>query len=373
MNDEEPSAVPEDEEGEVVNDEEMSVWINPLLWVESSDKPMDHEGLWRFVSARPEGPPPDVGEIAERWRHVVPDGEMLAVVPAEQGIVSRIVWPLRSAVVAFGLGDNTAAVAMCGMAAEMTTMLWWLVDNPGKDGKGAPSFARRIDKMESCGVDASLVRDLRQLKDWRRRMLHYWSPSITEEEAAECCRTAIRVAHEAVGPSGFSNGTVLFPQGLLDHLRRTGMKLGSDKWEQIRAISDTADPPASPLAQSVEMTLPDGTKVESGLLAPRQDTFPELLTVEMQEGGTIGDAVACPVAQAVNRHFDDKFVAVAVHDGYLNIYHKANVLWIADQVSIAGREAVATYSCLITPIVNIDPTNGVPRLALRRCGFTITV
>lgn len=146
-----------------------------------------------------------------------------------------------------------------------------------------------------------------------------------------------------------------------------------DTPKRIQAIRDTADPPASPLHQRVEMTLPDGTKVERELLASRQDAFPELLTVEMQEGGTIGDAVACPVAQAVNRHFDDKYLAVVVHDGYLNVYHKANVLWVRDQVSIEGREAVATYSCLITPLVSIDPKKGVPRLALRRCGFTITV
>lgn len=204
-----------------MDEQEMSVWISPLSWVGTSDKRVDHEGLWRSVSARPHGPPPSVGEIAERWRHVAPDGETLGIVPAEQGIMSRIVWPLRSAVLAFGLGDNTAAVAMCGIAAEMITMLWWLVDNPDEDGEAAPWFARRIDKMESSGVDEALVDDLRRLKDWRRRMLHDWSPSITEEEAAECCRAAIRVAHQTVGPSGFSNGAVLFPQGLLEHLRRT--------------------------------------------------------------------------------------------------------------------------------------------------------
>ncbi len=198
----------------------MRVWINPLLWVGSSHEPVDHEDLWRFVSARPDGPPPDLDEIAERWRQVAPDGSTLAFVPAEEGIISRIVWPLRSAVVAFGLGDKTAAVAMCGMAAEMITMLWWSVENPGKDGKDAPWFAGRINEMESAGVDESLISDLRQLKDWRRRVLHDWSPSVTEEEAADCCRTAIRVAHKAVGPSGFSNGAVLFPQGLLNYLRQ---------------------------------------------------------------------------------------------------------------------------------------------------------
>lgn len=142
----------------------MRVWINPLLWVGFSHEPVDHEDLWRFVSARPDGPPPDLDEIAERWRQVAPDGSTLAFGPAEEGIISRIVWPLRSAVVAFGLGDKTAAVAMCGMAAEMITMLWWSVESPGKDGKDAPWFSDRIKEMESAGVDQSLISDLRQLK-----------------------------------------------------------------------------------------------------------------------------------------------------------------------------------------------------------------
>ena len=154
------------------------------------------------------------------------------------------------------------------------------------------------------------------------------------------------------------------------------MNRDDDKWKRTQEISDTADPPASPLAQSVRMTLPDDTVKELQLSAARQDVFPERLVVRIQAGGSPGDTVNCPLALAVRRHFNDMYVVLVIDEQRLNIYHRANVLEFGDgRISIDGRMPEATYSLVgFEPIVQAfsDATVGIP-VALRRFGALVTV
>jgi len=136
----------------------------------------------------------------------VTDGESFtSIVPAIQPIVR----PLVSAKRNYCFGDYPAAISSCGTAGEMMAIFLWRSANitikgqPMTEEQETRLFGstfeklgqeRRIDVLQAMGtIDAKQLQKFNDIRGVRRRYLHYWDPSESEQ------KDALRITKIALG------------------------------------------------------------------------------------------------------------------------------------------------------------------------------
>src|SRR6266496_4303832 len=114
---------------------------NPLSWPEVDDPALKlcgakptQENLLQYLTGRTEV---SIDHFVEVYG-VIDSCEKetpIIVAPAQRQIVSKLLWPLRCAKTSFMLGDFVGAIALCGMVAEMVTILRFEIegDQPGTE------------------------------------------------------------------------------------------------------------------------------------------------------------------------------------------------------------------------------------------------
>ncbi|MBI2536544.1 MAG: hypothetical protein HYW06_06195 [Gemmatimonadetes bacterium] len=92
-------------------------WVNPLAflevdepWASTLRRPVTADTVLAF--ACPPGTPSDVQSVTARYREISNEAVRLFIVPAEQRLIERLVWPLRSAKAAYMLGNYLATIAL---------------------------------------------------------------------------------------------------------------------------------------------------------------------------------------------------------------------------------------------------------------------
>lgn len=168
--------------------------INPLICLDiahskPSDPPPPLDRVLAFVFA------PDVEATAEaftaRYRELVQIGAWLPVAPAEASILEKLVWPLRSAIGSYALGNHLASIAMCGLVGEMVAILLWDVSSvtyqgqPIDEAQAKQLFGSSFEKLgqdrrvqvlrASRLIDDAAKQHFDDLRYIRKRYLHLFS------------------------------------------------------------------------------------------------------------------------------------------------------------------------------------------------------
>jgi hypothetical protein len=74
-------------------------------------------------------------EVLERYVEATTKDSHTSIVPHSEKIAQKLLEPLKSAKKSYCLGDYLATIALCGMTAEMMTVLIWEINNITLKGK----------------------------------------------------------------------------------------------------------------------------------------------------------------------------------------------------------------------------------------------
>ena len=225
------------------NEGKLPGWINPLAFAAAewrlSDEAdsIDADELLSFL--RPPRTTSDIKGLVERYRKISAKEEKLRVVPAEPGILEKLVWPLRNAKASYVLGNNLAVVALCGVVAEMVSVLLLRLAKTELKGKALeePDGAtfeecvetlRQADREKILGshgiVSEEVIQMFRTIRTRRRGYLHRWSQdhACLAKDAEECYGAATGLVVVAIGQD-FSDGKFMLNPKLAEFLQQEGV------------------------------------------------------------------------------------------------------------------------------------------------------
>jgi hypothetical protein len=176
----------------------------------------------------------------QRYKEISSEPVVLAIVPAEQRILDKLVWPLRHAKASYMVGNYLAVIALAGMVAEMVALLRWEVAEislhgrpmTGDDEKAlfGTTFERleqerRLHVLAAYGlIDAAAKGRFETIKETRRGYLHLWSQDHDSlpRDAIKSYHAAVALVATTIGQE-FRDGKIVINQPLVEYLERRGV------------------------------------------------------------------------------------------------------------------------------------------------------
>jgi hypothetical protein len=223
----------------------MNAWINPLAFLDVDGPPAPNlpaqpspETVLGFIC--PPGTSSDVAALVQRYKEISSEPVVLAIVPAEQRILDKLVWPLRHAKASYMVGNYLAVIALAGMVAEMVALLRWEVAEislngrpmTGNDEKAlfGTTFERlgqerRLQVLAAYGlIDAAAKGRFETIKETRRGYLHLWSQDHDSlpRDAIKSYHAAVALVATTIGQE-FRDGKIVINQPLVKYLERQGV------------------------------------------------------------------------------------------------------------------------------------------------------
>jgi len=223
----------------------MNAWINPLAFLDVDGPPAPNlpdqptpQTILGFICLP--GTSADVGTLVGRYKEISSEPVALAVVPAEQRILDKLVWPLRHAKASYMVGNYFAVIALAGMVAEMVALLRWEVSEISLNGRPMTADAekalfgttferlgqeRRLQVLSAYGlIDAAARGRFDIIKETRRGYLHLWSQDHDSlpGDAIKSYHAAVALVATTIGQE-FREGKIVINQPLVKYLERQGV------------------------------------------------------------------------------------------------------------------------------------------------------
>ena len=128
-------------------DKTFEVFLNPLAFLEV-DEPWatdeagpDADSILRMLCTP--GLDSAVPSVTQRYREISTESVRLFAAPNDQGILEKLVWPLRHAKAGYMIGNYLGTIALCGMVAEMAAILFFEIAELEVDGKPLDESAQK--------------------------------------------------------------------------------------------------------------------------------------------------------------------------------------------------------------------------------------
>jgi hypothetical protein len=223
----------------------MNAWINPLAFLDVEGPPAPNlpavptaETVLGYLC--PPGTSSEVAALVSRYKEIATEPVALAVVPAEQRILDKLVWPLRHAKASYMVGNDLAVIALAGMVAEMVALLRREVAEVSLNGRPmtpederslfGSSFERlgqerRLQVLAAYGlIDAATKGRFDTIKETRRGYLHLWSQDHESlpKDAITSYHAAVALVATTIGQD-FQDGKIVINQPLVKYLERQGV------------------------------------------------------------------------------------------------------------------------------------------------------
>jgi hypothetical protein len=232
----------------------MNAWINPLAFLEVDGPPAPGapaqpapQTVLEFIC--PPGTASDVPALVGRYKEIAQEPVSLAIVPAEQRILDKLVWPLRHAKASYMVGNYLAVIGLAGMVAEMVALLRWETAEMSLNGRPMTAAdekalfgttfeklgqERRLQVLAAYGLlDAAAKGRFETIRQTRRGYLHLWSQDheALPGDAIKSYHAAVALVATTLGQD-FRDGKVVINQPLVKYLERHGVYKPTDESSQ---------------------------------------------------------------------------------------------------------------------------------------------
>ena len=229
------------------NKEERTInaWLRPLsmpsIQIMPFEPPVDKiDPSWLIRDLCQDSSADVLEKIKERYLRLSTSDLDIFVVPAENVILNKIVWPLKSAKQAFCLADFIGCIALCGMVCEMVMVfIYDLVATQSNLNhlahKDQQLFVdrkyerrgqeERIKKLRKLGfIPDSMSKDAHTVRKIRREYLHFLNKDFAklEEDAYLAYVAAFRVVKSLVELPLGDEGRLAIPSHLKSYLESKG-------------------------------------------------------------------------------------------------------------------------------------------------------
>lgn len=220
-------------------------YINPLAFLAAEEsrpgaasEKIDCEDVLRYL-CQPEVTI-DLDGLVSRYREISRECCRLPIVPAEKGVLDKLIWPLKNAIGCYIVGNYLGTISLCGVVAEMVAILKFEISELILNGervdekKQAALFGRSYEKLGQeqrvsilhvCGlIDGAMKRHFDTVRTKRRQYLHLYSTDHTQlsRDAVDVFCATVEIVVSALG-IGTRGGKVVLDPALLKYLERKGL------------------------------------------------------------------------------------------------------------------------------------------------------
>jgi len=223
----------------------INVWVNPLRFFSLEGEPFnpDHTEIdYQKLVSDLRGPDDDnlIEKVRGRYKLLTNYDDNLFIVPVNNVILQKLVWPLRAAKQAFCLGNYLGCIALCGTVAEMITIFLFEIANITINGVKPDDSAqrklfgntfeklgqeRRLEILEVYGIlSKKLAHEANQIRGIRKTYLHILSKDFTslEKDAKSVYKSAAMLIGEMVSLKPGEGGKITIPAHLVNFLSKAG-------------------------------------------------------------------------------------------------------------------------------------------------------
>jgi len=236
---------------EIVRAAQMSGFINPLNFIAvkalgsaERNPALDGTSILNDITY-PECIPKDLMPLHHRYVEVTagettqsPKG--LFIAPQDEELLKKVVWPLRQAKASYILGNYIGTIALCGMVAEMTTILNFELNPSTKlsladfEKQGQSNRIRFLSGKEIAVagnaiqdrkvIDDGLQTSLDNIRTLRRRYLHYFSQNDDSlpKDSRRIYKETVAAVVAVVGQE-IKDGRLVVKPEFTDYLKRKGV------------------------------------------------------------------------------------------------------------------------------------------------------
>ena len=216
-------------------------WINPLEflevdqpWAPRGDATVSVEEILRYISSTAD---PDT--LIVKYKEISIENPRLCLVPAEERILEKLIWPLKHAKASYMLGNPLGTISLCGMVAEMVAILYFDISDIKINGEKIDEQKQKLlfgCKFEKLGQDKR-VKTLRcfkiiseeteekfhKIRNIRKKYLHLWSQDHqrVSTDSIEIFKATASIVAEIIGQE-VKDGRIKIKPPILRYLQRTG-------------------------------------------------------------------------------------------------------------------------------------------------------
>ena len=209
----------------------LNAWLRPLVFPEvdflGQTEP-EPQSLLKFLCTP--GIEADASSLTQRYRKISARDELF-LVPAEDRILEKLVWPLLHAKSSYMVGNFLGTVSLCGMVAEMMAILKYTISDDNIKTISDQEYQKcwqkhRIIILKQLNlIDANIKTSFDIIRDKRNKHLHSLFINVQSliKDALLCYKNVSKLAVFLLAPEDFQNGTALFSPELLKYLRKKGV------------------------------------------------------------------------------------------------------------------------------------------------------
>jgi len=219
--------------------------ISPLAFIEV-DKPwatlepteVSQEAILRYMCPTTSF---DMDNLIERYRRISVENPRLDMVPAEDRILEKLIWPLRHAKASYVTGNHLGTISLCGMVAEMVAILYYDISDIMIGGVKLDEAKQKL--MFSCSFE-KLGQDRRTkilkvfeiinqetankfdtIRSIRKKYLHLWSQDHDRlpNDAIEAFKATASIVAGIIGQSITRDGCFKLNPKIVNYLKKTGV------------------------------------------------------------------------------------------------------------------------------------------------------
>lgn len=220
-------------------------WINPLVffpldeaWVGRVNEPLTADSVLKYLC--PPGADFALEALKSRYGEVSGEPKRLIAAPAEDNILSKLVWPLRNAKASYVLGNYLGTISLCGMVCEMLTLLIYEISDVTFRGKPSDPKSesdlfgaaferlgqeRRVSILKSFNLIEDELRSSFELVRKKRRLyLHFFSQEHTniQSDAVEVFNSTVAAVVHVIGQD-LQDGKIVINPNLMKYLQAKGI------------------------------------------------------------------------------------------------------------------------------------------------------
>lgn len=243
----------------MAKDKLFKAWINPLAffevdepWARTLSKTPDCKAVLRFICTP--GIESNLESLINRYREISKEPKRLFAAPAEERILTKLVWPLRHAKACYMLGNYLGTISLCGMVAEMVVILIFEISNISINSKPLDKVAevglfgsrfeklgqeRRVAVLRAYNlIDDDLKSHFDKIREKRRQYLHLYSQDHDQlaPDAIEVFNATVTIVVNVIGQD-IRDGKIILKPALLKYLEERGIvkPLEQDGLEETQA------------------------------------------------------------------------------------------------------------------------------------------
>ena len=183
------------------------------------------------------GVPSDMPAFRKRYAEVSKYDQHLRIAVDEPKIRENLYGPLRQAKMNYILGNYAGSIALCGIVAEMITILVYMLQKPSNNKLKCfvcEGQHKRIEILKSKGlIDQQSKNDFERIRAARNSLVHRWN---TPDEriasnAVEIYATTARLAFQSIFVKQFHEGKPILPPELMNYLEEQGATVQREEVE----------------------------------------------------------------------------------------------------------------------------------------------